>query len=184
MEGMDNTNFLEDYVRQRKDESNFQRYLIDPEGEIASLQNALRGVIFDQVKQQMVEHKDMRLINDKGARILTEAFLFPQIKNIILSNFQDEEIKRIMRKTLRALLRHLYENLEDYDIAYDNLNLIFLEIENFFLSILNRARYGAEQDRLITTQKVISEERIQERKGDDQQQPNRNIRDYVQNWGR
>lgn len=176
---------LSEYLNQKRENANFQRWLLDDVQEVQYLQSALRGILFNPETGKDEEYKESRMMNDKGARILTETYLLPIEKNAKLSNFTEDEIKYLMNTNLRRLIRHLYQNLEDYEVEYDNLGLIYTLLETFLKSVFNRALFGAEQQRLITTQKVISQETIQDsRTNDPQKDDRRSIRDYIPMMGR
>ncbi len=143
----------------RKEQYNFQRWLLDDNEEIFYLQHALRGLLMNQETGKYEEEEGARLLNDKGARVLTETYLIPIIKNAKLSNFDNDGIKEIMWQNMREITRHLYMNMELYDLRFENLGLILTLFETYLKSVFYRALFGAEQDRLSDTQRFISQER-------------------------
>ncbi len=151
---------LTDLINLKNKQSDNQRWLVDDIDEIRHLQNSLRGVMLNSTTNQMEAFEDSRLMNDQGARVLTEMFLLPISKQVKLSNFDPDEIKRRMKRIMKTLDRHLLVNEPKYDFDYRNQNLILELFETVLLALFNRALYGAEQERLTTTSKVINKEEV------------------------
>lgn len=151
---------LNDIGVYKQEQSNFQRWLLDDYEEISYLQNALRGIMIDPMTKQPNQDRSTQLLNDKGARVLTETYLLPIIKNAKLSNFEPEDINNMMLSNMQELTQHLYLKMDDYELDFENLGLVLTLFKTYLKSVFNRALYGGEQDRLGTTQKIISQERI------------------------
>ncbi len=151
---------VNDLRAMRQEDNNFQLWLLDDYQELIALQNTLTGLAPSAKNPEVYEYmEDLRLMSDKGARMFTQGFLFPIIKNAKLTNLQPEDIKQIMRKTMSTFNRHVFLNLDVYAMKWENTGMIYSLIENFLFTVLHRSLYGAEQDRLGNTQKSIYEER-------------------------
>lgn len=140
-----------------KNEPNFQRYLLEDQDDIIMLQNSLRGIRLDPLQNRWVYIDGTQLMNEAGARVITETFLMP-IKNMKLSNFDDEEIDQMLYRTFYDLNRFIYLNIPEYQIDARKIDAILRPIKNFFQSVINRARYGGEQDRLGNNQKIVTQD--------------------------
>lgn len=152
-----------DLISGRKDQWNFQKWLLDDIEEVSLLQNSLRGVMINPDSGKYDEVSETRLMNDRGARILTETFILPLIKNAKLTQLEPEDKNRKMFGIMKMLNFYLVEKQEEYEIDYGNIALIISLIQNFLEDVYARSLYGAEQERLGTTQKVISKEEISNR---------------------
>ncbi len=152
-------------INARTQQYTFQKWLVDDVEELSYLQNALRGLVLSRDTNEFIIPKDddgveidMRLMNDKGARVLTEVYLIP-IGKVKLSRFEAEEINQLMLTNMEGIIDHLFQNCDAYAVKPENLGLILTIIETYLKGVFNRAYKGMEQERLKETQKVIQEER-------------------------
>lgn len=153
-----NSAYLEQ-VRQAKEQYNYQRWLVDDQQEIMDLQYSLRGIVWDEKEQAYLKDPKQQTMTDAGARKLTDFFLRLISKGGKLSRYSENEIKTIMRYTMKELTVHLFDSYGRYEMAYNDMGIVLTTFENALLSMLLRGKDGMEQERIMTTGKIISEER-------------------------
>ncbi len=153
-----NSAYLEQ-VRQAKEQYNYQRWLVDDQQEILDLQYSLRGIIWDEKEQSYLKDPKQETMSDAGARKLTDFFLRLISKGGKLSRYDDKEVKTVMRYTMKELTIHLFDSYARYNMQYNDMGIVLTTFENALYSILLRGKDGMEQERIMTTGKIISEER-------------------------
>lgn len=147
---------IKEWVDLKNSQNNFQTWLLNDETEIRTLQFALMG--FRKIEGEWYHYPDEALMNSRGARILTETFLLPIIKNSKLTYLEKSEINEQMEDLMIEILDHIKLNSEKYDLKFENEGIVLGMFETYLLTVFNRSLRGLEHDRLTTTQKIISKE--------------------------
>lgn len=172
--------YIQNVPNPLKFNENFQRWLLDDYEEVHNLQLSLRGITYDPNKNEYIYDEKTRLMNDQGARVLTETILIPAIKNSKLTNYQPEEINEQLKEFMERLSDHLFLNADTYKIKEKDYDQIITLIDTIMNAVFRRSLYGAEQERLGDTQKSVYEERGYVGQQPMPQQVNKKgIRDYL-----
>jgi len=123
-----------------------------------------RTVEYDpETGKTKLKKKGKPLMNEEGVEEVASVFLEPMFqRGIILSNFTDKEINKmmiIMRNKLILLLRRKWRK---FGINKANLSSIVEVIDNVIFSTFKRAAYEGERRYLTTTQRITESRNIQE----------------------
>ena len=99
------------------------------------------------------------LVNEKGVETIMMVLRPHFQRGVILSNFEDKEILKIMRILRIKLILLLKKYWKEWDIQKGNLAIILETIDNVVFSTFKRAENEGERRYLTTTQR-INENRV------------------------
>ena len=128
---------------------------------------------FDQSKKQLKKEKSketitysikksepQRMVNEIGLRVISTRLRSYLNKNVILSNFDNEMIKRMALENSIDIIKLLYMSYDKFAIEKSNLTNVLRIIDiNVYASLL-RAKEGFFVDHLSTTQRYIEQSNI------------------------
>lgn len=142
----------------------FQRWLIDDIQELQYMENSLQGLILDMKTGTYVKAPGVKgLMNETGAKILTQFYLMNFLKDAKLSNIDEDTLMRFLENNANDLNDFITERRAEFEIQSESdIQMIIRVVLNKVELGLRRSLYGAEQQRLgdTTTQKVVSEQRV------------------------
>ena len=127
-----------------------------------------------------------QLFNEQGVTEIMNLLAWYLNKNIILSNFSEEEIKLRCKQFHKVLTDFIFNNYEIFGL--DNKNkikhypMVVMNITNTVESAYNRALNGGERDSLRTARSVQQTEPIMNPYGMSQQYGNQNKRSVFKPW--
>jgi len=134
------------------------RWQLSVEDLIETMQMLLAGMVYSE-RENKWKPLGIRLMNDKGIRTMVTVLSFHVNKNIMLSNFNNKEIRSMMERIHRAIASRISLSFDkngksDFDIEKANLDLITHSVTNFIWGGLKRAELGAEKKFLSETQRI------------------------------
>jgi hypothetical protein len=103
-----------------------------------------------------------RVLNERGVREIIKRLTWYLNKNIILSNFDEEQVMQRVHQFSKYFSNFLFVNLEDFGMnTPDKLKhypMIVMDVVNTVEASYNRALYGGERDSLRTARTVTQNE--------------------------
>ena len=119
-----------------------------------------KGYSFDYAKNKWVQNPDLRLMSDQGiAEICGKLSTFIN-KNVLLSNFTNNEIRLMLIDFEKSMTWPLEYNWKEWGIHKHDLDVIWLTICNAAWASLNRALNAGEKRFIESTEqrRIISSE--------------------------
>lgn len=108
-----------------------------------------------KIKFESKKLEPQRLINENGLRVISTNLRGYLNKNIILSNLDNEMIKRIALENAKQIILLIFTTYDKYDIKRENFSTILRIIDVNIYSALLRAKDGFFVNHLSTTHRYI-----------------------------
>lgn len=126
------------------------RYILDPDPLLQRLVLKLSRIRFNKETKSFVRVGDP-LCNDEGINNLLSLLDVSSDKGVVLSNFQQEDIYRKMRRIGFTIVTEMVLNKERYEIREENMDLIFQMLMETAEAALRRAYKGDALKKLTGT---------------------------------
>lgn len=150
---------------------NLIRWQLDIKEELERIEHLLKGDVlrYDKKGNEYWDKDKNPLFNEKGIREILKILNWYLNKNILLSNFDEEEIMVRMKQFSRVLINFIFNNYEDLGLdtkeKQKHYPLITLNIINTVEAAYHRALGGGERESLRTARTVTQTEPIGQQLG-------------------
>jgi hypothetical protein len=148
----------------RQDDSNrTTKWKVDPEDVISEIGHNLRGDVFNEYDQEWTvnDGTNPKLCNEKGTKAFTAYLRSFLNKNVILSNYRDDEIiRKIAMEAALTVNDLIYTRYDAFEIDKEDCRSILLMIDNNIYATLLRAKDGFFTNHLSTTQRYIEQSNV------------------------
>lgn len=136
------------------------KWKVDPEEVIDEIVHYLRGDSWNNITNEWIynQDKDRQLCNDKGLNVFSTHLRGVLNKNIILSNFSEDDIKILAKENAENIAKLIFMCCEEFGIKKQNFDVILQLIDNNVFSSLLRAKNGFFVHHLSTTQRHIEQQ--------------------------
>ena len=152
------------YIEQRKATEDLVKWQQDLEPELIQFQHDLRNEYFDDTQNKWLPKRGMHkgkirdmppLCNEFCVQKLTSDIRPLLSKNVIMSNFQEERILKILKRTVDVCIIDLGLYRTEYEIEYNHISSINSMIKNLVTPASFRALNNGERNHLNTVNRRI-----------------------------
>lgn len=149
-----------------EDNDNLIKYQLDIKEELERIEHLLRKHVpkIDAKGNLYYESpkEEDRLFNEKGVNEILNILAWYLNKNILLSNYDDKDIKDRCRQFSLFFKRFIFNNHEEFGLDTDEKQMhypmIHMNIVNTIEAAYNRALHGGERESLRTARQVTQTE--------------------------
>lgn len=146
-----------------RDDSDFSMWRLDINEIAIELEHDLKGEYWDpeHVDNKIPNQKGgwvkrgTALLNDDGVKTVTSIIKSVVNRNLILSKFDDTDIREIRLELNIAMSTNLFFNHEPFKIKKSHLSIITNKVDKIIFAALKRAEEGGEREHLHKSEKVI-----------------------------
>ena len=144
-------------VVQERYGDDFMKQIVEVDELIERIEHMLKGQIYDEASNKFVE-KYERLINDKGISKIMSIIRSRIHKHLHLTNFSEEDVKRIAYEVRMTIIDLLAINQEEFGINKSDLTLVEINVDHMVYTALKRAYQQGERRAIFgATQRHIGE---------------------------
>jgi len=148
------------------EQENLIRWQLDIQEELERIENLLRKYIPKTDKNGRVYYAQPReedqLFNEKGINEILNLLAWYLNKNIILSNFSEEDIKVRCKQFHKFLTNFIFNNYQEFGLdtkeKIKHYPMIVMNLTNTVEAAYNRALNGGERTSLRTARSVVQNE--------------------------
>lgn len=145
---------------------NLIKWQLDIKEELERIEHLLKGHVpgYDEKGVEIWKDcpEDEKLFNQKGVREILKILTWYLNKNIILSNFKEEEVYQRVHQFSTALTDFVFLNYEDFGLdtkeKIKHFEMVVMNIVNTVEAAYNRALRGGERESLRTARTVTQSE--------------------------
>ena len=143
------------YSGKQSDTDNLVKWVLEPAEILDILEHNLRGERPGLRRGEWVLSGD-QMLNDMGVRKMMNIVSSHVNKVVIMSDFNEIQINKIMFFLSRDVRRDLFTNFEMYEISFPNLTAIKLMICDLIYAALMQARDGGARNAWSKIQRVTT----------------------------
>lgn len=126
-------------------QSELIRWQLDPSDTLAMIENRLKGMEWDSTLKEFVLRR-AALMNDTGVNDVMIFTAAEVDKTTELSEFEDDEIRKVCEEFEHNILDLLFKNYDTYDLDYTKIPNIVAMLGNAVFKTYKRALLGGERE--------------------------------------